>query len=453
MSAITARTPAGRTERHGLDLLPAPRISMDLGAHDIASALPAAIQGIVQKGLLDRAFQDSLYPEWIFPNVCDVMPWVGNVGDEKIWTRTGLMTPTPTPVAPGADAAADTYSMEQWKSILDTYGRSIDTNVLQSAVSLGNKYLQDVMTLGVHAGQSMNQAARNTLYNAYKGGRTYVTSVVTSTTIPVKDTVGFGFTSVNGVLTAVSASNPLTVTINGVTNTVTAISVASGPGNLTVGTSITTAVGHTVVAANAPTSIRPTGGSAYDLSAGNIATLSLFRSAYTRLKKMNIPMIGGGYTAFVTEDTINQLYSDADFKLALTGQVESPVWRDRAIGRINGIDFVANNEVPTVLGGSAGTLTVNQCLVVGAGAIVWSPLENLGSLLAGTGVESVPSISMVSPAAGVDVALIVRPPTDRFQNLVSTTWQTVGGYGTPTDLLNAAGDAALMKRAVLVQHA
>src|SRR4051812_7792788 len=102
MSALTARIPAGRTERHGLDLH-LPTGFMDLGAHDIASALPAAILGIVQKGLLDRAFQDSLYPEWIFPNVCDVMPWVGNVGDEKIWTRTGLMTPTPTPVTPGAD--------------------------------------------------------------------------------------------------------------------------------------------------------------------------------------------------------------------------------------------------------------------------------------------------------------------------------------------------------------
>lgn len=439
-----------------LSLLPAQRgrVSMDLRAHDVASSLPAAIQAIVQKGLLDRVFQDALIPEWIFPNVCDVKPWAGGVGDEKVWTRKGLMTPTPTPITPGSDVAAATYSIEQWKSVMDKWGRSIDTDMLASAVALGNKFLEDVEQLGIHAGQSMNQAARNAIFNAYSGGRTYATATSSSsTTLVVKDTVGFGFTSVNGVLTAVSGSNPLTVTVNGVANTVTAISVASGAGNLTLGTAVSASVGWAVVAANAPTMIQPTGSTPYDLGASNIATLSLYRAAYTRLKKMNVPMLGGGYTAFVTEDTVNQLYSDSDFKQALQGRIDSPFWKDRAIGRVNGIDFVSNNEVPTVLGGSAGTLSVNKTILVGAGASVWSPLESVGALLKGTGVEAVPNISMISPAQGVDVALIVRPPQDRAQTQVSTSWLAVGGYGIPTDLLDASSDAALYKRGVVVFHA
>lgn len=119
---------------------------------------------------------------------------------------------------------------------------------------------------------------------------------------------------------------------------------------------------------------------------------------------MNVPRINGGYTAFVTEDTINELWLDPDWKQATQGLAESPVWRERSFGRVNGIDFVVNNETPMTLGGSGGTLPVNNCLMVGGGALVWSPLQGLAELLRGTGVESVPSISMVQPSPGVEVA-------------------------------------------------
>lgn len=429
------------------------RVSMRLDAHDIASGLPAAIQGIVQKGLLQRVFRDALVPDWIFPTIADTEPWAGNVGDEKIWTRKGLMTPTPTPITPGADVTAATYSIEQWTSTLDQWGRGIDTNMLASAVALGNKFVEDIDTLGTHAAQSMSQAARNALWAPYSGGRTHVTSGATGTTIAVANTAGFGYTSVNGRLTAVSAGNPLTVTVNGVANTVTGTSTASGQGNLTLGTSATVTTGQAVVAANAPQVIQPTGTNAYDLGSSNIATLSLFTNAATRLAKMNVPKINGAYTAFVTEDTINQLRQDPDFKQAMTGRIDSPIWQGRALGRIAGIDFVANNEVPVTLGGSGGTLSVNNCLVVGGGALVWSPLEGLANLLRGTGVEQVPNITIVEPSRGVEVALIVRPPQDRLQQQVSSAWTTVGGFGIPTDLLNASGDPSLYKRAVLVRHA
>lgn len=47
----------------------------------------------------------------------------------------------------------------------------------------------------------------------------------------------------------------------------------------------------------------------------------------------------------------------------------------------------------------------------------------------------------------------MRPPQDRLQQQVSTSWTTVGGFGVPTDLLNASGDTSLYKRAVLIRHA
>jgi hypothetical protein len=100
---------------------------------------------------------------------------------------------------------------------MDQYGQAVDTNMLTSSMALASKFLADVETLGINAGQSINQIARNKLYNAYAGGRTWATAAASSdTSIIVQSVKGFEFVLVNGVPTAVSASNPLSVTVAGV---------------------------------------------------------------------------------------------------------------------------------------------------------------------------------------------------------------------------------------------
>jgi hypothetical protein len=76
----------------------------------------------------------------------------------------------------------------------------------------------------------------------------------------------------------------------------------------------------------------------------------------------------------------------------------------------------------------------------------------MGSLLMGTGVEDVPDVSMISVASGIEVARIVRPPQDRLQQVLSTSWSWVGDFGVPSDSL-ANSDAALFKRGVVLEHA
>ncbi|MFF7191755.1 hypothetical protein ACFZAR_42940 [Streptomyces sp. NPDC008222] len=419
-----------------------------LDRHDVRSTVPAAIRAMMQNGILDRVFQDALKPNFIFPAIADAMPWQGGLGDTKTFTRKGLLTPNTTPIT-GSDTSAQTYSIEQWSVTMDQYGVAIDTNMLTSAMALANKFLADVETLGINAGQSINQIARKKLYAAYAGGRTWVTSgTSSSTTLPVNDASGFSTVLVNGVPTAVSASNALNVTVNGVANTVTGVSGS----NLTLGTAVTATAGWAVVSSNAPVTVRPTGSTAFDLSASNTATFALFRSCVTRLRKMNVPTVGGYYVAHIDPDTEAQLFSDADFKQALQGRVDSPIYRDLSIGRFGGIDWVRNIETPTLTnGGSAGTLTVHRPIVLGAGALVAAPFEGMGSLLAGTGVEDVPDVSMIDAAPGVQVARIVRPPQDRLQQTLSTSWSWVGDYGVPSD--STTGDAALYKRAVVLEHA
>jgi hypothetical protein len=422
-----------------------------LDRHDVRSTLPAAIQAIMQNGILDRTFRDALIPSFLFPALADSEPWQGGLGDTRTFTRKGLIAPTTTPLA-GADiSGASTYTIEQWSVVMDQYGLSVDTNMLQSSMTLASKFLADVQTLGINAGQSLNRIARNKMYNAYMGGRTWATAAdgASNTSITVQEVAGFTRVLVNGVPTAVSGGNPLTVTVGGVANTVTGVSAQSGPGTLTLGTARVDALGDAVVAANAPVTIRATGNSAFDLTTANVATFANFRAAVTRLRKMNVPTVDGYYTAHIPPDTEAELFADADFKQALQGRVDSPVWRDLSIGRFAGIDWVRNIEVPTVTSNSGAT--VYRPVVVGAGALVAAPFEGIGSLLAGTGVEDVPSIRMIEAAPTTAVALIVRPPTDRLQQVISTSWAYTGDFGVPSD--SGTGDAALFKRAVVVEHA
>jgi N4-gp56 family major capsid protein len=421
-----------------------------LDRFDVRSTLPAAIQAIMQNGLLDRVFMDALIPEFLYPAVADMSPWQGGLGDTKTFTRRGLIAPKTTAIT-GSDPTPSTYTVEQWSVTMDQYGDAVDTNMLQSAMTLASKYLSDVQALGISAGQSVNQIARNRLYKAYMGGRTWCTTTAASdSTIIVQSVDGFTHVLVNGVPTAVSVTNPLPIKIEGVANTVTAVN--TGTKTLTLGTARADTAGDAVVADNAPITYRPNNrDTAFDIVAGDIATLSLFRSAVTRLRKMNVPTIGGYYSAHIPPDTEAQLYADADFKAALTGRVDSPVYRDMSIGRFSGIDWVRNNESPTVAGGSAGTITVQRPIVLGAGALIGAPFENIGRLLAGTGVEDVPNIRMIGPATGAQVALVVRPPTDRLQQVVSTAWSYVGDFGVPSD--SGSGDAALYKRGVVLEHA
>ncbi len=421
-----------------------------LGRHDVRSTLPAAIQAIMQNGLLDRAFQNALLPQFLYPAVADTEPWDGAQGDTRTFTRTGLLAPMTTPLA-GADASAATYGIEQWSVTMDQYGQSVDTNMVQSAMTLASKFLQDVNTLGINAGQSVNQIARNKLYNAYMGGRTWCTTAGASdTSIIVNSVAGFQFVLVNGVPTPVSATNPLSITINGVANTVTAVN--AGTLTLTLGTARADVIGDYLVASNAATSLRPNSrNTAYEIQSTDLATLALFRSAVVRLRKQNVPTIGGYYTAHIPPDTEGQLFADADFKQALQGRVDSPIYRDLSIGRFAGIDWVRNNEAPTILGGSAGNIVVQRPILLGDGALVNCPFTGMGSLLQDADVSDVPGIRMIGPATGVQVALIVRPPQDRLQQNISTTWSWIGDFGVPAD--SVAGDTARFKRGVVVEHA
>lgn len=418
-----------------------------LGAHDIRSTLPAALQPIVQDGLLDRTFQNALIAEWLFPGIAGVRPWMANMGDTATFTRTGLLTPQTDPLG-GSDPSADTYGVEQYSMTMDQYGNAVDTNMLQSAVALQSKFLEDGQKLGINAGQSVNRIARNKLYTAYAGGRTWCTTTATSDTSMIVDSVdGFTHVLVNGVPTPVSASNPLSITIDGVANTVEGVD--TGTNTLTLGTAAADTAGDAVVADNAPTSFRPSAkDSAFDLVAADVATFGLFRSAVARLRTQNVQ---GPYTAHIDPTTEAQLFEDTEFQALYRGRAESPVWRDLALGTFGGITWVRNNEARVR---NNGTIDYHEPIVVGSDAFVAGPMEGMGNLLSNVPEQAKGSVRMVSvglEGSPLQVALIVRSPQDRLQQVVSSAWSFVGDFAVPSD--SVTGDSATYKRAVVIQHA
>lgn len=428
----------------------------DLGRHDLRTQVPAAIRAIVQNGLVEATFKQALVPDFLYPRVADHEPVSTGIGDTLTKTRRGLLTPTTTPLGGNTDPSPSTYSVEQFSLVIDQYAGTIDTNVLQSAVAAQKKYLEDVQALGTQAAQSLNRLARAELFATYGGGTTFVpTGGASSATLVVDDASGFDKVLVNGVPTPVSASSTLAITINGVANTVVGCNLATN--TLTLGSAVATTTGWVVVAGNAPTIIRPNSRtSQYTMVAGDVATFALFRSAVARLRTQSVPTIDGYYVAHIDALTEAQLFNDADFKQALQGRVDSPVFRDLSIGRFGGIDWVRNIEAPATsktLG--AGALTVRRSLVVGAGSLIGGQFSDQADLLdqvseGGTETQASRNISLVEAGdTGFQTALIVREPQDRLGQIVGTTWSWVGDFCVPSD--SVTGDTALYKRGAVVE--
>lgn len=409
------------------------------------NAFPAAISAIIQNGILVRVFEEALKPNLVYRQMATLRPFESNVGETKIFTRTGLLTPKLTPLTPGQDPTASTYSVEQYTMTLNQYGDAMDTNMLTSATALASKFLEDNQKLAFGAAQTLNQLARNEIYGAYKSGNTRAVGAqgTSSATMTVNDVTGFTTQIVNGVQTAVSAGNPLVITIDGVANTV--IGYDTGNKTLTLGTATTWADGAQVLAANAPKIFRPNARTtSQKLVAADTASLSVFMDAVAYLRTGNVPTLGGYYPAFIDPTTERQLFADADFKQALQGRVDSPIWQGLSIGRFAGIDWIRTTEAPTVAG--AGGVTVHEPIVCGADALIEGPMQGFGDLLSETGVQIPGVVTMVN-----GIKMIHRPPLDRLQQNISSAWSWVGDFAVPTDA--TTGAAAQFKRAAVVEHA
>ena len=435
------------------------------------SNFPAALQPIIQQGYLEREFESALHSRLGYRHIADREIFAVGIGETLTKTRAGLKPSVTTPLAPSTNTNLDNglspqyFNIEQYTLSINLYGATTDLNMVTSRVGIASQFMLNASINGEQARRSLDELARNQLFSAYFGGNTRVTAALgaPAATISVDDVRGFQYVWVNGVPTAVSSSNTLTVTVGsdvyslvGVTVDATNVSTTPGgiSGELTFSTSVTIgdgAVGNTVQAANASVILRPGGATnTSQLQTTNTLTMANLLDAVAKLRLNNVPDLGGVYHCYLDPISARQLFADPDFKQLFTMGYDTETFRrGELVSPFLALRFVPTTEAYVQPMPGLPGLYVRRPIVCGQGALIEGDY-------AGMAEEDVaPRDAVISVIDGV--AMVTREPIDRLQQIIAQSWYWIGGFTAPTDVttnpttIPTATNAAY-KRAVMIEH-
>ncbi len=401
---------------------------------------PAALQPIIQTGYLERKFEQSLRANLAYRGIADREDFMMRVGETITKTRYGLKAAATTPLVPSANTNFDngltssTPNVEQYTMTLYKYGDTIDLNVVSDTVGIASQFVQNAIVNAEQAARTMDTLCANALFNTYLGGNTRIRTTASSTSQAVDDIRGFQTVfSTTGQIVPVSGSNPLTVTVNGVANTVTAatpdgtnFSTAPGgiSGVLTLGTTASTTAGQAVVSAIAPLVIRPNSrATTAALVAGDtLLMVSNVLQATSTLRSNNVPTVDGMYHCYLDPLQMQGLFSDTAFQTLYRGAYNAQEYRTGQIIDLMGIKFIPTNLAPQQ---TLGGLSIHRALVCGKGVLVEGDFA---------GMNKEDTDNPLSDIRNVDgVRMITRAPMDRLQEIVAQSWTWTGGFTTPSD--------------------
>ncbi len=451
----------------------------------LAVALNPSVAATIQDRTLQRTYRDALMPFCLFRMEAVADLWVANMGQTQTFTRRGKIPATTRPLTPGNDPLPKTVSTEQWDATAQQWGDTVDTSMPTSYVTLASQYLSNMHALGVHSGESINRVVRDKGYNAYTAGNTVsdVAAVGTATTIHVKNLNGFTRQMQNGRPQLVSSQNPLTITIpaqvgGAYTGQVTAWSPDVVGDEIHGGTlTITPALAGNVAARSAVLAINRSevvysggGNSIDDLSSSDLFTLKDIRTAIAKMRFNNIPKHEDETFHFHLDPiSTSQLFSDTEFQNLNRGLPDYLHYRKFAIGFLLAAAFYDNNECPYVVnvsedptnGATTGFETVNGAginvhrpIVTGQDWIEEKYLDESRFISEAGVMGKIGEFAIVNSGVQVmteRVRLTLRAPTDRLQQVTSSTWSISGDWPVPTDALAPTSPAAF-KRAVVAVH-
>jgi len=432
----------------------------------------AAVRAMIQEGLLERMFHDSLFPTLLFRKEFDGEQWTERA-QEMVKTKRGLIAPNMGRLGPKEDPTPKTYNVEQWQAYIYHNGDTIDTDTVVSGLTLADILEADAKTLGLQAGQSINRIARNRLYNDAMYGHANLTSTANSVTQPVSTINGFthAYSTITKKFEAVSVTNPLAAYIwNGTTWDTVSVTAAvpavagvkaqnlTGPGTLTLAGAYNGTTRWPIVASTATKIVYSGGGhSIDDLISTDTFTLATLRQSVANAKLCNIqPCADGYYHVHMDPIAKSQLFDDSEFQLLFRGRGidkdESDPYATAEIGLVLGCKLYENNECPTAntvgtfdpdnddfggeLANTAG-VPVHRSVFIGreAGIEYWK--DAITSTEAGiTGKFGNWNITNGGLTVDVDrLQMIMRAPLDRMQRVVSTSWSFMGSHVLQPDYL------------------
>jgi N4-gp56 family major capsid protein len=301
---------------------------------------PPALQPIIQQGFLEREFQQALTSRLGYRACADRVKISVGIGETLTRTRAGLKPSVTTPIVPSTNTNLDNgltptgWGVEQYTISINHYAATTDLNMVTSRVGIASQFLQNAYVNGEQAARSLDELARNALFNAYFGGNTRVRTTLGSpgTAVSVDDIRGFQYTFVNGVQQVVGVTNPLTVAIGAAAYTLVGVAaditnVSTTPngvsGVLTFSGNVAVAdgtAGNPVVAANSAVIVRPgTRNTASALTATDTLTMSCLLDAVSKLRMNAVPEIDGVYNCYLDPVSARQLFADPDFKQLFQG--------------------------------------------------------------------------------------------------------------------------------------
>jgi hypothetical protein len=432
---------------------------------------PAALQPIIQQGFLEREFEQALRSRLGYRACADREDIAVGIGETLTKTRAGLKPTVTIPLPPATNTnfdnglTATNWGVEQFTITINHYAATTDLNMVTSRVGIASQFLENAYVNGEQAARSLDELARNALFNAYFGGNTRVRITLGSAgpAVSVDDIRGFQTTFVNGVQQSVSSTSPLTVTVGAdaytlagaaadATNVSTAPNGVSGvltfSGNVSVSDGT---AGNTVTAASASVIVRPSQRSNTSLIvAGDTLTMSCLLDAVSKLRSNAVPEIDGVYNCYLDPISARQLFADPDFKQLFQGATSAnQVFRQGLTNDFLGLRFVPTTEAfvqphPTLAG-----LMVRRPVICGRGTLVEGDFAGMGA------DDVAPKDSIVSIVN--NVAMVTREPIDRLQQIIAQSWYWIGGFCAPSDTttnpttIPTATNAAF-KRAVIVEH-
>jgi hypothetical protein len=441
---------------------------------------PAALQAILQTGLLEREMEEGLDSVLGYRSTCLLEQIPNRVGETVTRTRKGRKAPVTTALVPSANSGLDngltptaSFTIEQYTITLSQYADTVDLNLMQDQLGIASRFIANARNNAVQAGQSLERLMRLALFSAYMSGNTRVLSspAPTTTTVHVDDIRGFTTQLVNGVVTPISPSNALSVLEIGASGTIQTLSVtavaadgsnvSTAPdgisGTLTFATATAPTANDALVAVNAPAILRSYAAlTTFELNPGSVLTFGLLQDAEAYLRDNAVPAMPDGTFHVILDNTsMRHLFADQQFMAFFAGRDMSREYREGQVIRIAGLTLIPTTETYIVNMTNSGgqAIRVRRPIVIGAEASIQADFEGMELFLDQLGITDLDSnIALVD-----GILQIVREPLSRLQDDVAQTWTWIGSYTIPTDLTATStiiptASSALYKRCVVIEH-
>jgi hypothetical protein len=434
-----------------------------------------SVVAIVQDRTLQRVFRDAAFPRLLYRMEAIGEMWPVNLGANQTFTRAGLITPSTRPLQPGVDPTPGSYSVEQWEATAQQWGKAIDTHMPTSYVTLASQYLRNMHQLGLHAGQSLNRAVRDKLFNAYVAGNTVADgNYGAGTALPVKNLCGFTKQLVNGRPAPVSASNPLAITVNNVAYTCIGFT-STYPGDeihggtLTLTANVTSLDRQAVLAVNRSRIVYSGGGTRVDdIASTDATTLADVRTAVAQMRFDNIPPHeDGSYHWHGDPIAESQFFGDAEFQSLNRSMPDYIHYRRFAMAYLLGVTFYRNSEAPNAAtvsedpayGFTTGfelsnptAVNLHRSIITGQGAVEEKYLDE-SRYISEAGIQGkIGEFAIVNGGVQVlteRIRLVLRAPLDRLQQTTGEAWSFSGDWPIPTDATTLTSPATY-KRSVVI---